>query len=92
MKSRTRKIAVVAACVVAALAGCGKASANSADIKGVNYLHPQKIEVYANIDQHLNIAVLCIHGVAFATTSREAAGAIMRVPELDGPFCGGSSK
>jgi hypothetical protein len=55
-----------------ALAACSSDDANSHDIKGVPWKNPDKIEVYANVDGHPNITRLCIGGVAFATTSRDA--------------------
>lgn len=63
-----------------ALAGCG---ANQRDLENVPLTNPDKIEIYANIDQHPNIARLCIGGVAFATTTREYGDAVLRVPEWD---------
>jgi hypothetical protein len=72
-----------------ALAACSSDDANSHDIKGVPWKNPDKIEVYANVDGHPNITRLCIGGVAFATTSRDAGQNLMRVPEWDVSFCGG---
>lgn len=74
------------AVITVTLSGCG--SANQADVKGVNVRNPDKIEAYANIDQHPNIVRLCIDHVAFATTSRENGQNFIRVPEWDVSFCG----
>jgi hypothetical protein len=71
------------------LTGCG--NEKTKDVTGVTAQKPDKIAQYENVDQYPNVVVLCIHGVAFATTTREAAGAILRVPELDKPFCGSSN-
>ena len=72
-----------------ALSACG--DANQMDVKGVDGRKPDKIEAYANIDQHPNIVRICIDKVAFLTTSREAGNNLMRVPEWDVSFCGASS-
>lgn len=86
-----RKIALVAAAALAlALAGCnlGSDNANQKDVTGVNWQKPDKIEVFANIDEHPNVVVLCIHKVAWVTTTRVNVP-IVRVPEYDVPVCGG---
>ncbi len=73
---------------VVALAGCNNAT--SADLKNVPYAKPDSIKVWENIDGHPNIARLCLDGVAFATTSRDAsAAAAQRVPDWD-RLCPGS--
>lgn len=72
------------------LAGCSNQTVR--DLEGVPISEPDKAEVVVNIDQFPNINRICIDGVAFATTTREAAGAIMRVPEWDGPWCGAAEK
>jgi hypothetical protein len=77
-------VAVVAAGLV--LAGCG---ANTRDLEGVPIKDPDKIEIYANLDQHPNIVRLCIGGVAFYTTTRDL-NAIGRVPEWDA-WCGNTT-
>ncbi|GAA4258390.1 hypothetical protein [Dactylosporangium darangshiense] len=81
--------AVVAVAVAVALGGCSSDDANAHDLKGVPWKTPDKIEVYANVDGHPNITRVCIDGVAFATTSRDAGQNFMRVPEWDVSFCGG---
>lgn len=85
--NKHRAMIAVSIVGVLALTGCG--DANSKDLKGIGWKTPEKIEVYANIDQHPNIVRLCIGKVAFATTSRNAGMNLMRVPEWDVTFCGG---
>lgn len=65
------------------LAACGHD--NYKDVKGVPNRHPDYIVNYENMDGHPNIGMLCIHGVGFATTTRDY-NALTRVPEWDG-FC-----
>lgn len=81
---RVRRTALAAAAALA-LAGCG--SNNFRDVEGVTSRVPPKIEVWSNVDNNPNIVMVCIHGVAFATTTRDYAS-VMRVPEWDGPQCG----
>lgn len=54
------------------------------DLKGIAPQDPDKTWLINNVDGFPNIVMLCANGVMFATTSREAAGAILRVPEADG--------
>lgn len=63
------------------LAGCG-GSNNFRDVEGVESQDPDKIEVFNNVDEHPNIVMVCIHGVAFVTTTRDY-NAITRVEKLD---------
>lgn len=74
------KAAVIAAAAALALAGCG---ANNRDLEGVDLIDPDRIEVYANVDQNPNIVRLCIDGVAFITTSRKRF-AVQRAEYWDG--------
>jgi hypothetical protein len=71
------------------VSGCG--SNNFRDVEGVKSRDPDKIEIYNNVDKHPNIAMVCIHGVAFATTTRDY-NAIMRVPEWDKQCPGAAAK
>jgi hypothetical protein len=75
------KRVLVAVALIAALAGCGSSN-NFRDIEGVASRDPDKVEVYNNVDQNPNVTMICIHGVAFVTTTRDY-DSIMRVPELD---------
>jgi hypothetical protein len=73
------KAIVGALTLTAALSGCG---ANQRDLNGIDIKNPDKVEVYANIDEHPNIVRMCIGGIGFATISRQY-NAILRVPEWD---------
>jgi hypothetical protein len=44
---------------------------------------PEKIELYLAPDQFPNVIAMCVHGAGFATTTREAAGAVIRVEAWD---------
>ncbi len=79
----------IAALLLTTAGSCEEGDSSNYDVKGVEAKNPDKIEGYANIDGHPNIVRLCIGGVAFATTSREAGLNFLRVPEWDVPFCGG---
>jgi hypothetical protein len=72
--------AAVTLAVAGSAAGCG---ANTRDLEGVPIRSPQKVEIYANLDGHPNIARQCIDGVAFMTTTRDYSS-VLRVPEWDG--------
>ncbi len=83
----TKKIGVLAVTALVAVLGVGGCdwssdNANEHDVTGVKWRQPDKIEVYANIDQHPNIVRLCIDGRAVMTTSRDL-NAVTRVPEWD---------
>jgi hypothetical protein len=74
-------IVLAAVAAVAGVAGCD--SANQKDVKGVQpQANPGNITVWANIDQHPNIARVCADGLAFITTSRDNMP-INRLPEWD---------
>lgn len=88
---RRRILGLLAALIVsAALAGCG--TNNFRDLEGVPSKNPDKVELFNNLDGHPNLALVCIHGVAFITTTRGGGDtgtgnggddAVNRVPELD---------
>lgn len=76
---------------VMVLAACGKGgigdtNSNHADLRGVIFHRPDKIEGYNNVDGQPNLVRLCIGGVAFATSSREYSS-VLRVPEWDSSYC-----
>jgi hypothetical protein len=73
----------------ALLTGCGPGD-NFRDLEGIASRDPDKVEVYNNVDQHPNLVMVCIHGVAFITTTREYHP-VERVPELDRQCPGYSS-
>ena len=75
---------------VAALGGCARD--NFRDVEGVSSKNPDSIEAYNNLDGHPNIAKVCIDGVAFATTTRDAQAAIQRVEDWDATCPGGEAE
>lgn len=74
------KMALVAGAAALALTGC--VAGQQRDLEGVNPRNPDKVELYVNVDEHPNIARVCIDGVALVTTSR-VDDPIIRVPEWD---------
>ena len=93
MTTNTKKRVVLAAVAVAALgtaAGCTPGN-NFRDVEGVPSKNPDLIEAYNNLDGHPNIAKVCIDGVAFATTTRDAQAAIQRVEDWDATCPGGDA-
>lgn len=90
-----RKLATATVLAAAALSltGCQlHKTATNADLTGVHYDTPDTVKVWQNIDNHPNIAKLCLDGVAFATTTRDAQAAAQRVPEWDQTCPGYRSK
>jgi hypothetical protein len=81
MNKRVIALAGAALIAGAALSGCG--NNNFRDVKGVKSERPDLIRNFNNMDKHPNIGMLCIEGVAFATTTRDYGDAIERVPEWD---------
>lgn len=55
---------------------------NFRDVEGVKSERPELIRNFNNMDMHPNIGMVCIEGVAFATTTRDYLS-IIRVPEWD---------
>lgn len=72
-----------------ALGACSSGN-NFRDVEGVPSKNPDLIEAYNNLDGHPNIAKVCIDGVAFATTTRDAQAAIQRIEAWDATCPGGS--
>lgn len=85
MRLNKRFAAVVSALVIGgvSLTACG--SNNKRDLNNINSLNPDYAEIYNNTDSYPNISLICIRGVAFATTTREY-NSIQRVPQWD-TFC-----
>lgn len=81
-----KKMIALTAVSAFALAGCSNQVVR--DLEGVPVKDPDKAELYVNVDEFPNINRVCIDGVAFATTTRDAQAAIFRVPEWDASFCG----
>lgn len=79
--------AVAGAIVCTALvSACGSGNPQADDLQNVPPSYPNYAAIYMNVDGFPNVVELCVNGIGFATTTREAAGAIMRVPEWDA-FC-----
>jgi aspartokinase len=84
------KRVLVAVALIAVLAGCDSSN-NFRDVEGVASRDPDKVEVYNNVDRNPNVTMICIHGVAFVTTTRDY-DSILRVRELDRQCPGGASQ
>jgi hypothetical protein len=80
-----RKLIALAAIAGTTLAAAG-CSNQLNDLGGVGQAKPDYTLTYLNVKNFPNITLVCIHGVGFATTTRDAAGAITMVPEWDA-FC-----
>ena len=81
---------VIVALLMFALSGCSNQTVR--DLEGVPINDPDKVELIVNVDQFPNLTAMCVNGAGFATTTRDAAGAIMRVEEWDasnGGWCAG---
>jgi cytochrome bd-type quinol oxidase subunit 1 len=77
------------------VAACGSegpiGSAQEArDLKNVAVTDPDKVRMVANVNLHPTVVAFCVEGAGFASTSREAAGALIRVEAWDAPsgWCG----
>lgn len=86
--SNSKLFGILSAAAVAAvtLTGCDSNDANpgqAKDLKNVTFVNPSHVEGYNNVDTQPNLVFICIHDTAFVTTSRDAAGAVMRVERLD---------
>jgi len=78
--------------VLLLLTACDSVSGGVKDLEGVPGVDPDKAETVNNVDGYPNITLLCTHGLAFGTTTREAQAAVFRVPELDVPWCGSTPR
>jgi hypothetical protein len=85
----TKNLRVVLAVVALGTLGACTPRDNFRDVEGVPSKDPDLIEAYNNLDGHPNIAKVCIDGVAFATTTRDAHAAIQRVEAWDRTCPGG---
>lgn len=86
MRAPKLVLAVAALALVTGVA-CSPGN-NFRDVEGVPSHDPDRIENFNNMDGHPNIGLVCIHGVAFFTTTRIYTS-IGRVPEWD-KLCPGS--
>lgn len=71
---------------LALLVSCGSGTPQLDDLKNSPPVYPNFSSTVVNVDNFPNISVLCYHGAGFATTTRDAAGALILVPEWD-KFC-----
>lgn len=80
-------VAVIAGALV--LTG-GCANQTVRDLEGVPITDPDKARLVVNIDTYPNINAICVEGAGFATTTRDQAGALIRVERWDAPggWCG----
>jgi hypothetical protein len=63
------------------LNGCGS-SQQLRDLEKVPARDPDLVELYNNVNDHPNLVMVCIHGVAFVTTTRDYKP-FEREPDLD---------
>jgi len=68
------------------IAACGAGSPQLDDLKNTPPVYPNYAVTVISPDNFPNYVMSCYRGVGFALTSRDAAGAITRVPEWD-QFC-----
>ena len=87
--TKNTKLLVVVTAGALTLGACSPGN-NFRDVEGVASKDPDLLEAYNNLDGHPNIAKVCIDGVAFATTTREAHAAIQRVEAWDSTCPGGA--
>lgn len=78
---RGKKVFAITAVVLPLLAGCHQNQ--NKDLKGVSFIQPDSVQGYKNVDGYPNLVIMCVKGVAFASTQRDAQAAMQRVPELD---------
>lgn len=73
----------------AIIAGCGSGTPQLDDLNNSPTVYPNYSSTVLNVDQMPNVGMLCFEGAGFATTSRDAAGAILYIPAWSGPgsFC-----
>lgn len=76
--------AAVAASAI--IAGCAAGTPQLDDLNNSPSVYPNYSSTILNVDQMPNIGMICYDGAGFATTSRDAAGAIQLVPEWNS-FC-----
>lgn len=90
--TKKRVLLPASAGLVLVVAGACSPGNNFRDVEGVDSRDPDLIESYNNLDGHPNIAKVCIDGVAFATTTRDAQAAIQRIEDWDSTCPGGENE
>jgi hypothetical protein len=81
-KVNMKKLIMIPVAALLIMMGACAGSNNFRDVNGVKSHDPDLIENYNNMDGHPNVGVLCIHGVAFYSTTRDY-NSFGRVPEWD---------
>jgi len=75
-----------AVAATAIITACAAGTPQLDDLKNSPPVYPNFSSTVVNVDNFPNISVLCFNGAGFATTTRDAAGALILVPEWD-DFC-----
>lgn len=81
MKSHKRSWGIAAIGVVILAAGCSNQTVR--DLEGIPVTDPDKVKLVVSVDQFPNVTAMCVEGAGFASTTREAAGALIRVEAWD---------
>ena len=69
--------------LVAAMALGACSNQTVRDLEDITVTDPDKVRLVTNVDEFPNVVALCIEGAGFAATTRDAAGALMRVEAWD---------
>lgn len=72
---------VLAFATLSLATGCSNQTVR--DLEGVPITEPDKVRLITSVDRFPNVTAMCVEGVGFATTTRDAAGAILRVEAWD---------
>lgn len=88
--NKKRAVFGAASAVVLGLTVVACSNQTVRDLEGVTVTDPDKARLVVNIDTYPNVNAICIEGAGFATTTRDQAGAILRVEKWDAPdgWCG----
>jgi hypothetical protein len=78
--------ASAAIAAAAIIAGCGSGAPQLDDLNNSPSVYPNYSSTILNVSNMPNIGMECYMGAGFATTTRDAAGAITLVPEWN-KFC-----
>jgi hypothetical protein len=75
-----------AALTATLLTSCGNGTPQLDDLQNVPPSYPNYVANLINVSGFPNVTMLCYDGAGFATTTRDAAGAVTLVPEWSA-FC-----
>jgi hypothetical protein len=78
---RAARLGAIGVLVALALGACESQTVR--DLEGIPITDPDKVRLVTNVDAFPNVVAMCIEGAGFATTTRDAAGAITRVEAWD---------